>query len=291
MIHVEMQKNLNTHETLEAKGKFEAMALDHGVVPQTYLSDNGPAFTSQEFERKMKTFEQVAKFAGAGAHHHNGIAERSIRTVISIARTMMMHAAIHWPEVSDPSLWPMAVSYATYVFNRMPNPETGLCPYDLFTKQRWKQTQLHDMHVWGCPVYVLDKRIADGIKIPKWAPRSNRFIYMGVSQKHSSTVPMLLNPESGVISPQFHVVIDEWFATIAASTNDTPDFENEQWQKMFGDSRYQNAWEEDDENEFDASNETDNKMMDVLTREDRVDKEVRPIQCDISSNFYIEEWY
>jgi GAG-pre-integrase domain len=135
MIHVELQKNLNTHETLDAKNKFEAMALDYGVVPQTYLSDNGPAFASQEFAARMKQFEQISKFAGPSAHHHNGIAERSIRTVISIARTMMMHAAIHWPEVSDPSLWPMAVKHAAYVYNRMPNVETGLCPYDLFTKQ------------------------------------------------------------------------------------------------------------------------------------------------------------
>jgi hypothetical protein len=41
-------------------------------------------------------------------------------TVISIVRTMMMHAAIHWPEVSDPSLWPMAVQHAALIFNPMP---------------------------------------------------------------------------------------------------------------------------------------------------------------------------
>lgn len=247
LIHVEFQQNLNTHETLLAKDKFEAMARDHGVIPQSYLSDNGPAFASHEFGKRLEKFEQVSKFAGAGAHHQNGIAERSIRTVISIARTMMLHAAVHWPEVSDPSLWPMAVQHAAFVFNRMPQIESGLCPLDMFNRQRWKQSQLHGLHVWGCPVYVLDKKIADGIKIPKWAARSNRSIYMGTSNKHALSVPLLLNPESGVISPQFHVVFDDWFATIGAKEDDLPDFNSEQWHKMFGDTAYQYMIDDEEE--------------------------------------------
>jgi hypothetical protein len=27
------------------------------------------------------------------------------------------------------------------------------------------------LHAWGCPVYVLDKTIADGKIIPQWKPR------------------------------------------------------------------------------------------------------------------------
>ena len=58
---------------------------------------------------------------------------------MSIARTMMLHSAIHWPEVADPSLWPMAVQYATDLYNKVPDPSTGLCPDDLFTKTQWEQ--------------------------------------------------------------------------------------------------------------------------------------------------------
>jgi transposase InsO family protein len=74
------------------------------VVPQMYLSDNGPGFSSHDYARQLQKFEQASKFAGAGAHHQNGMVERSIRTVISIACTMMMHAAIHWPEMSNPKV-------------------------------------------------------------------------------------------------------------------------------------------------------------------------------------------
>ena len=59
---------------------------------------------------------------------------------------MMIHAAIHWPEVADASLWPMAVQHAAYLYNRVPDPSTGLAPVDIFTRQRWPQSRLHDLH-------------------------------------------------------------------------------------------------------------------------------------------------
>jgi hypothetical protein len=50
--------------------------------------------------------------------------------------TIMMHTAIHRPEMSDPSLWPMAVQHAAYDFNWMPQLDSGLCPLDVFNCQQ-----------------------------------------------------------------------------------------------------------------------------------------------------------
>jgi transposase InsO family protein len=133
-IHAEFLTALNSHTTLKGKENFEAMCRDHGVVPQSYLTDHGGAFTSADFSRHLAQFQQIVHFAGTGAHHHNGAAERSIQTVMSMARTMMLHAAIHWPEMADPSLWPFAVEYAVYIYNRVPDPSTGLSPHDLFIR-------------------------------------------------------------------------------------------------------------------------------------------------------------
>ena len=79
-IQVEFQVSLNTHEMLAAKEKFELKCRDHGITPQAYLMDNGSSFTSADFTKKLSSFHQISRFAGSGAHHHNGIAERSIRT-------------------------------------------------------------------------------------------------------------------------------------------------------------------------------------------------------------------
>jgi hypothetical protein len=238
-VHVEHQTSLSSHDTLRAKDLFELFCRDHGVLPQKYMSDNATAFTSKGFTENLKEHRQIISFAGAGAHHHNGHAERSIRTIMSIARTMMLHSAIHWPDQADATLWPMAVTHAVFLWNHIPDLKTGLSPSDLFTKSRWPQQRFHDLHVWGCPVYVLNKTISDGKKIPKWEPRSTRMKYMGLSPKHASSVPLVLNPATGSLSAQFHAVFDDWFATISATVDQLPDLNSDEWAKMFGDSAYQ----------------------------------------------------
>ena len=97
----------------------------------------------------------------------------------------MLHVAIHWPDMADPSLWPMAAQHAMFLHNHVPSPSTGLCPHDLFFKIRWSQAKFHDLHVWGCPVYMLDKTLSDGKKLPRWMPRSHCDIFMGLSPKHA----------------------------------------------------------------------------------------------------------
>ena len=103
----------------------------------------------------------------------------------------------------------MAVKYANYLNNKVPDPSTGLCPDDLFTKPRWEERKFHDLHVWGCPLYVLDKTISDGKKLPCWKPRVIQGIFMGLSPDHASTAPLVLSLDTGEITPQFRVVFDD----------------------------------------------------------------------------------
>jgi hypothetical protein len=69
---------------------------------------------------------------------------------------------------------------------------------------------------------------------------------MGNSPKHSSTVPLVLNPETGAITAQFHVVFDDWFAMVAASESDLPDLQSEEWTRMFGDATHIDVSEDDE---------------------------------------------
>jgi hypothetical protein len=69
---------------------------------------------------------------------------------------MVLHSAVHWPDVADATLWLMAVTHAVFLYNHVPDLVTGLCPSDVFTKSRREQRKNHDLHVWGCPVYVLE---------------------------------------------------------------------------------------------------------------------------------------
>ena len=76
---------------------------------------------------------------------------------------------------------------------------------------------------------------------------------MGPSPIHASSVPLDLRPSSGAITPQFHVVFDDWLATIATSQEDAPDFGSDTWARLFGDSlsRYDNDDLDEDDNGVD----------------------------------------
>ena len=76
--------------------------------------------------------------------------------------------------MADSSLWPLAMEYAAYIYNHTPKMESGVAPIDIFSRTTVPRQRLKDLHVWGCPTYILDPKLQDGKKIPRWKPRSRR---------------------------------------------------------------------------------------------------------------------
>jgi hypothetical protein len=222
-LHAEHQLGFSAVETVRAKQAFEQLALHHGVVVEAYLTDSG-AFKANVFVEHIRSHSQRLRFCGANAHHKNGVAERAVQSVSNIARALLLHASAHWKNGIDSSLWPMAVTYATHLYNHLPNAQ-GLCPADLFTGSTVPRHRLKELHVWGCPIYVLDPQLQGGQKLPRWEPRSRRGVFMGFSNLHSSEVPLVLKLETGSITPQYHVVFDDLFSTVSSveRENEPPD--------------------------------------------------------------------
>ena len=52
--------------------------------------------------------------------------------------------------------------------------------------------------------------------LPKWEPRARIGVCLGRSHVHAGNVVLVLNPSSGHVLPQFHVVFDDGFALIPA---------------------------------------------------------------------------
>jgi hypothetical protein len=183
------------------------------VSIQQYNGDNG-VFKAASFAESLESKGQTINFSGTGAHHQNGVAERSIRTSTERARTLMVHAAIHWPEQVDANLWPFALDYAVYQYNHTPNRSSGFSPIEIFSGTKLDTMVLPDARTWGCPTYVLDPTLQDGKKIPKWKPRSRRGQFLGISKSHATSIGLVRNLRTGFVSPQFHVIYDELFQTI-----------------------------------------------------------------------------
>ena len=96
------------------------------------------------------------------------------------------------------------------------------CPIEIWTKSKSNYSHLQNAHPWGCPVYVLAPTLQDGIKLPRWQPRSWHGIYMGILLLHASTVSLIRNPEINRISPQFHCVYDDNFETVHSNDPNKP---------------------------------------------------------------------
>ena len=213
---VSPQVSLGAEDTVSSKQMFEDWLYDLTATEvKHYHSDNG-VYTSAEFRADCKEHKQTQTFSGVGAKFQNARAERAIQTIMAMARTFIIHVGLRWSEWGTDStkLWPFAVRHAVWLYNRLPNRVAGMTPLEMLTNVKSTHEDLRRAHVWGCPVYVLDPKLQDKNKIPKFNRRSRRGQFMGFSAEHSSLVALVRNLETGHVSPQYHVVFDDHFHTV-----------------------------------------------------------------------------
>jgi hypothetical protein len=212
--YVHLQKTSSAEETIEGKNAFETYARKHGVTIKNYLADNG-IFKANLWVRDCKEKGQGLTFAGVNAHHQNGVAERRIRELQDMARTMLIHANSRWPESVTTNLWPYAIRMANEAINNTPNfkDEARKAPVEIFANSNVTANPKH-WKPFGCPVFVLDNQLQSGKPFHKWQKRSKIGIYLGKSPQHGRSVALILSRETGLVSPQFHVAFDPTFHTV-----------------------------------------------------------------------------
>ncbi|KAF1314476.1 Copia protein, partial [Globisporangium splendens] len=104
------------------------------------------------------------------AHQTNGTAERAIRSIVTMGRSMLHHARL------DKSFWTEAAMTAIYIKNRLPSPKSDTkTPFEMVNKSK---PSVKHMRVFGCLAYVLtpkEKRL-------KWDPKSRPGLFMGYEE-------------------------------------------------------------------------------------------------------------
>ena len=186
------QISTGAFETILNKIKFEKECAEYGVQVKAYRTDNG-IFSKEDFMEEIKAEGQRITFSGVGAHHMNGVAERSMRTTITKSRTMMLHSMLRWPDQTDVELWPFAMNHATDLNNIIPKVNDGLSPEEKFSRSFQRSDRLMNIPVWGCPACALQPTLQDGKKLSKWKPRSRRAQFVGWSPLHASSVAWVRN--------------------------------------------------------------------------------------------------
>jgi hypothetical protein len=219
---------------LEAKLAFEAYSRKYNVKIYHYHADNG-RFADNAFIQSVQKSGQSISYCAFNAHYQNGIAEKKIQDLQVQARKSILHAKSRWPEAINLHLWPYALRDANEVMITVPDLEDGTSKLERFSSSK-VAPNLKDRHVLFAPTYVLHSRLAANQHYPKWETRSRLGINLGKSPNHARNVHLVLSLETGLVSPQFHVSVDDFFKTTRPSAGNPKSESN--WQTLSGIHRF-----------------------------------------------------
>ena len=225
LTYCHLMTDMNAEATVAAKEAFERLAGSYNVLIKHYHCDNG-LFDTVAFKASIIQANQTISFCGVNAHHQNGRAERRIRDVTEGARTALLHASHRWPKAIHPALWSCALKHYVNLRNNLPStfipgvkneqkrlPDTYInSPFSKFSGFE-TEINIRNFHPFGSPVYVLEDNLQSQKAHNKWSDRSRVGIFLQHSPLHSSSVPLVLNTTTGLVSPQFHCLYDDDFAT------------------------------------------------------------------------------
>ena len=217
--YIHLQKSADIAETLESKRAFEMIASQYGVKIKSYHADNG-IFRANGWTKDCTNKSQSLTFAGVNAHHQNGRAERRIRLLQELTRTQMIHLKHKWKAIEVAPLWPYAMRIANECLNNSPNMQhpSKLSAAQLFGTTEIDENPTH-RQPFGAPTYVLKSPLQNNQPFRKWKDRSKLALYLGPSPFHARNVSLVMDLQTGLVSPQFHVVHDPTFSTVKNDSN------------------------------------------------------------------------
>uniref|UniRef100_A0AAV1U9X3 Integrase catalytic domain-containing protein n=1 Tax=Peronospora matthiolae TaxID=2874970 RepID=A0AAV1U9X3_9STRA len=104
------------------------------------------------------------------AHQTNGTAERAIRTIVTIGRSLLHHAKL------EKCFWAEAAMTAIYIKNRLPSPKIDhKTPFEIVYKSK---PSVKHMRMFGCRAFILTPRE----KRLKWDPKAREGMFMGYEE-------------------------------------------------------------------------------------------------------------
>ena len=99
----------------------------------------------------------------------------------------------------------------------VPNGETGITLPEFLHRYKSDHRELLQTQVWGCSTFVIDAKLQNDQKLPKWNQRSRLRQFMGFWSQHSSLIALVRHLVAGYVLPQYHCVFDNIDETIVST--------------------------------------------------------------------------
>ncbi len=153
-------------------------------------SDCGTEFKNSELESFCKSKGINQTFTTPNSPQHNGLAERTNRTLINMVTSTLYQANL------SQRFWGEAMVYCTYIYNRITNKNLNFqCPYGL--ANNLKEINLDKIHTFGCNVVV---NYSNVIKHGKFETNTARGIFIGFSEQQNGFRILIENNNKIIIS-------------------------------------------------------------------------------------------
>ena len=180
-----------------------------------YHANNG-RFADNGFVEAINSNDQKIKFYGLGTHHQNGIIKNKNKLITKRACTLLLHGIRMWPQMIDKMFWPFSIKTVAERHNSLHIDHKGKTPSSILHGVDLEDTPVKDFHTIFCTIYAFDARLqsAGGAGPPKWELCSHIGLNLGHSPFLAGGVALVWNPNTGRVSPQYHVVFDNDFSTV-----------------------------------------------------------------------------
>lgn len=154
-------------EMFERFHEFKTMVENRtGKRIKAIRSDNGTEYRSKRMEDFLKTEGIQHQLTIEYTPEQNGIAERFNRTLVEMARCMIIQSGL------SHSFWAEAINTASYIRNRCPSQSlNGRTPHEVWTE---KIPSLRYFQIFGSTAYMLNKA-----QKRKFDSKSIRCIFVG----------------------------------------------------------------------------------------------------------------
>ncbi|WVZ91380.1 hypothetical protein U9M48_037560 [Paspalum notatum var. saurae] len=186
----------NKSEVTTTFQNFYALILTQFHIRiQSLQCDNGREFDNSTLRHFLTTNGTTYRFSCPYTSSQNGKAERALRTINYVLRTLLFQADL------PPKYWVEALHAATYLINRRPcKPLQFDTPYHALFGQ---QPDYSHLRVFGCLCYPNIASTA----AHKLAPKSTPCLFLGYPPEHKGYKCMDLKTHKIILSR--HVIFDE----------------------------------------------------------------------------------
>lgn len=188
----------NKSDTLNAFKEFVTQAENlTGAHLKSIMTDGGGEFINNKFISYLKEKGVTHNVSPSYTPQHNGVAERSNRSIINKARCLMAQSKL------PPSFWAEAINTATDLCNVLPSRTRNFkIPYHTWYGRNFNYDFLRP---FGCEVTALiDRESRSTFKLDATREKG---IFLGYSNDFSTYKVLRLKNRSALIT--HHVVFDE----------------------------------------------------------------------------------